>query len=808
MQIKTKTKTDTKAESEFDKQSLLHDYYIANLSRQLSILGRKEVLSGKAKFGVFGDGKELAQIAMAKHFKNGDWRAGYYRDQTFMLYAGLLNPVEFFAQLYGDTNMENNPASSGRAMNNHFATSAYSHEGKWRNLMEQKNSSSDISPTAGQMPRLLGLAYASKLYRLNKHLKQYSQFTNKGNEVAFGTIGDASTSEGHFFETMNAAGVIQVPMAVAVWDDGYGISVPTEYQTTKLSISEAMKGFETDKNNKGILIYKARGWNFPELCQIFQEGIDRCRNDHMPVLFHISEMTQPSGHTTSGSHERYKPAERLEWERIFDPLKKMKEWLLESQYTTNQELNEIEIRVVTEAKSALETAWGNYTRPGIEEKIKLIQIIDQKTCKCNKENEAIINRLVGEIKQIQYPIQKELMSFARKIIRNVCYQCIPKENLREKLSEFIEENIKDGKEKYSSYLYNETLCSALKVKEIKPVFSENSKIINGREIIRDNFSGLFGQYPRLVIIGEDVGKIGGVNQTYEGLQQQYGELRITDTGIREASIVGQGLGLALRGFRPIAEIQYFDYLLYALQTISDDVATTHWRTKGNQIAPLIISTRGHRLEGVWHSGSPMSMLINSVRGIYVCVPRNMTQSAGFYNTLLKGDDPAIVIEPLNAYRLKERCPDNLGYFTVPLGIPEIISEGTDITLVTYGSCVRIAQKAVEELNEFNISVELIDVQTLIPFDIQHKILDSVKKTNRIIFFDEDVPGGATAFMMQKLLEEQGAFQYLDSQPRTLSGREHRPAYSTDGDYFSNPNTEDVFELVYGIMHEADPLKWP
>jgi pyruvate/2-oxoglutarate/acetoin dehydrogenase E1 component/TPP-dependent pyruvate/acetoin dehydrogenase alpha subunit len=797
-----------KTDSEFNKQSLLHDYYIANLSRQLSILGRKEVLSGKAKFGVFGDGKELAQIAMAKHFRNGDWRAGYYRDQTFMLYSGLLNPVEFFAQLYGDTNMENNPASSGRAMNNHFATSNYNPEGKWLNLSELKNSSADISPTGGQMPRLLGLAYASKLYRLNMELHQYSYFTDKGNEVAFGTIGDASTSEGHFFETMNAAGVLQVPMAIAVWDDGYGISVPVEYHTTKLSISEAMKGFETDIDNKGILIMKAKGWNYPELCKIFREGIDRCRKDHMPVLFHITEMTQPSGHTTSGSHERYKPSERLEWERMFDPLIKMKEWLLESRYTTNTELIEIENRTVTEVKMAMEIAWRNYTKPGTEEKQKLIQIIDQKICTCNKENEQKIFQLVNEIRQIKYPIIKDLMSCAKKIKRNVCYQCLYKENLHEKLSEWINENLKSGIEKYSSKLYVENNHSAIKVNECKPQYSENSKMINGREIIRDNFEYLFKQYPLLVLLGEDVGKIGGVNQTYEGLQQKFGELRITDTGIRETTIVGQGLGLALRGFRPIVEIQYIDYLLYTLQTLSDDVATTHWRTRGNQIAPLIITTRGHRLEGVWHSGSPMSMLINSLRGIYVCVPRNMTQSAGFYNTLLKADDPAIVIEPLNAYRIKEYRPDNIGDYTVPLGIPEIITFGTDVTLVSYGSCIRIAEKAVEELSEFNISVELIDVQTLIPFDIHHKILGSVKKTNRIIFFDEDVPGGATSYMMQKVIEEQDAYHYLDSKPRTLTGREHRPSYSTDGDYFSNPNTEDVFDLVYSIMHDVNPVKWP
>lgn len=792
----------------FDKQILLHDFYIANLSRQLSYLGRKEALTGKAKFGIFGDGKELAQIAMAKNFKKGDWRSGYYRDQTFMMCIGLLNPTEFFAQMYGDTNSERNPASCGRNFNNHFASANYTTEGTMMNLMEQKNSSSDISPTAGQMPRLLGLAYASKLFRANKELHGYKSLTDSGNEVAFGTIGDASTSEGHFFETINAAGVLQVPMSIAVWDDGYGISVPTKYQTTKVSISEALKGFQEDENNNGILIYKAHGWNYPELCAAFASGIEHCRQEHTPVLFHISEINQPLGHSTSGSHERYKTKERLDWEKEFDPITKFKEWLIQEKYATAFELEEIEIKCVEEAVNARARAWKEFTEPLIEERNKLLSIVENKSCQCSNQKQEKINALVDEFKAIQFPIRKELLSYSKSIFRNICLNCPTDQNLRSNLESWIRKNRIDGSDRYGSNLYNDTARSVLNVTEIKPTYSETSPSINGREIIRDNFDSLFSQYPLLVAFGEDVGKIGGVNQTYEGLQLKHGEHRITDTGIRETTIIGQGIGLALRGFRPIAEIQYFDYILYAIQTLSDDLAMTHWRTRGRQVAPLIISTRGHRLEGIWHSGSPMSMVISAVRGIYVCVPRNMTQAAGFYNTLLKGDDPAIVIEPLNAYRLKEIRPDNTGEYNVPLGVPEILTSGDDLTLVTYGSCVRIALQAVAELKEFNINVEVIDVQTLLPFDIHHVIIESVKKTHRILLFDEDVPGGASAYMMHKVIEEQHAYDYLDSSPRTLTGKDHRPAYSTDGDYFSNPNIEDVFDTVYEMMYESNPGKWP
>ncbi len=799
--------TNIHSQSFIDKQIILHDYYIACLSRQLSILGRKEVLNGKAKFGIFGDGKELAQIAMAKYFTNGDWRSGYYRDQTFMLYAGLLNATEFFAQMYGDTDLKHNPGSGGRNFNNHFSTGNYNSDGTWQNVMEQKNSSGDISPTAGQMPRLLGLAYASKLFRQNSNLHSLNKLSNLGNEVAFGTIGDASTTEGHFFETINAAGVLQVPLAIAVWDDGYGISVPTAYQTTKHSISEALRGFESDGDNKGIIIYKSKGWDYADLCKVFNEGISRCRNEHVPVLFHIQDMTQPQGHSTSGSHERYKSKTRLEWEHEFDPIKKMREWISENNLANETELIEIETNAANEAINGRDTAWDNYTKPLQLEKQKLIQLIENKNCKCKQGNSEKIENYTNELRQIQFPIWKDILSTAKKILRHVCNECPSQNNLKINLVTFIRTNQIDGFERYGSSLYNETSRSALNVKHIEPSFTEHSKMVHGREIIRDNFEKLFEKYPLLVAFGEDVGKIGSVNQTYEGLQQKFGELRITDTGIRETTIIGQGIGLALRGFRPIAEIQYFDYLLYALQTLSDDLATTHWRTRGQQIAPLIISTRGHRLEGIWHSGSPMAMVISAIRGIYVCIPRNMTQAAGFYNTLLKADDPAIVIEPLNGYRLMERMPANIGEYTVPLGIPEILIEGTDITIVTYGSCVKIAYEAVEQLKTFNIYVELIDIQTLLPFDIHNIILESIKKTNRVLFFDEDVPGGATAYMMHKVVEEQKAYKYLDSPPRTLTAHEHRPAYTTDGDYFSNPSAENVFETVYSIMNEVNPVKW-
>lgn len=781
-------------------REIIDDYYLAHLSRNLSILGRKEVLSGKAKFGIFGDGKELAQIAMAKTFRNGDWRSGYYRDQTFMMAIGSLTSSEFFLQMYGDTNTENNPSSSGRNFNNHFSTANYSSGGEFLDLMQQKNSAGDISPTAGQMPRLLGLAYASKLFRMNKELQTFNTLSLRGNEVAFGTIGDASTTEGHFFETINAAGVLQVPMAVAVWDDGFGISVPRSYQTTKSSISEVLKGFAEDEHHHGIRIFKARGWNYPELIAVFREGIELCRSRHIPVLFHISEMTQPLGHSTSGSHERYKSPERLEWEVLFDPLRKMKEWMLGQELASMDELAVMEERAVEAAKKARDEAWNLFTSPMIHEKEELLQMIRRKDCSCTSgESREKMDAVVNELSALKFPVRKDIISAGKKILRQVCLECPANGNMKEELKKWLKTQDIANAEKYSSHLYNETRRSALNVSRVAPEYSEQSVVLYGREVIRENFDKLFSKYPLMTLFGEDVGKIGGVNQTLEGLQQKYGELRITDTGIREATILGQGIGLALRGMRPLVEIQYFDYLLFALQTLSDDLACTHWRTKGRQVAPVIISTRGHRLEGIWHSGSPMGMVISSLRGMYICVPRNMVQAAGMYNLLMQADDPAIVIEPLNGYRLKERCPVNMGEYTVPLGEPEILSEGTDVTLVTYGSCVRIALDACSQLKDFGISVELIDVQTLLPFDLHHIITDSVRKTRKIVFFDEDVPGGASAFMMQKVLEEQQAFEYLDMPPVTITGEEHRPAYSTDGDYFSNPNAEDVFDKIYQMV---------
>jgi pyruvate/2-oxoglutarate/acetoin dehydrogenase E1 component/TPP-dependent pyruvate/acetoin dehydrogenase alpha subunit len=790
------------------REEVLHDYRLALLSRQCSLAGRKEVLTGKAKFGIFGDGKEIAQIAYAKQFREGDWRSGYYRDQSFMMASGLLTPEEFFSQLYGTADDKVNPGNAGRSFNNHFATRNVNEEGDWLDLTRQKNSAADLSPTAGHMPRLLGLALASKLCRQNKDYQQFKQISNNGDEVAFGTIGDSSTSEGHFFEVVNAAGVLQIPLAVAIWDDGYGISVPTSVQTTKANISSALKGFEKGNGSTGIILYEAMGWDYPGLCRVFEEGIRKCRTEHNPVMFHIRELTQPLGHSTSGSHERYKSAERLAWESENDCILRMKNWLLNHHIAGESEILALEAETAEEVARARESAWNKYQEAIQEEKAELLTIIDNKNCICHKENLDKIALFSNNLAQIVNPIRKDNISTAKKILRHVCQDCTIRGSFRNEIRQWLNSNYISGFEKYSAFLYNETQRSALNVIPVTPVYANHAPIVTGREILRDNFDVLFTRYPLLLAFGEDVGRIGGVNQTYEGLQQKYGQHRIFDTGIRETSIIGKGIGLALRGFRPIAEIQYFDYLLYALQTLSDDLATTHWRTAGGQSVPLIVSTRGHRLEGIWHSGSPLSMVINSIRGIYVCVPRNMTQAAGFYNTLLEGGDPALVIEPLNAYRLKERRPDNLGEFRIQLGMPEVLLRGSDVTLVTYGSCVRIAMDAIKQLKEFKINVELIDVQTLLPFDLEETIAASVRKTNRVIFFDEDVPGGATAYMMQKVLEEQGAFRYLDSEPRTLAAREHRPAYSTDGDYFSNPNSENVFEAVYDMMHEANPARYP
>ncbi len=789
------------------KSDILDDFRIAHESRQASLLGRREVLTGKAKFGIFGDGKEVPQLAMARVFQNGDWRSGYYRDQTFMLAAGMMQLEEVFAQLYGDTNPAANPANGGRLMNNHFATRSLDDSGQWKNLMKQKNSSADSSPTASQMPRLLGLAQASKLYKSLEGPSDFKQFSSKGKEVAFGTIGDASTSEGHFFETMNAAGVIQVPLAMSVWDDGWGISVPNKHQTTKGSISEIMSGFEKKANTNGFYIFKDHCFDYSSLIETYRKGIDLCRNEQVPVLFHIMGCTQPQGHSTSGSHERYKSKEQLENERNNDCLLRMREWILQEAIATEDELNTIEKEAVKRARDARKNAWADFQKPLVRKKDEFLKLVDITTCSC-AQTEAI-DSIKKELGPIGEPIYKDIISSGKKILRLICDSCSnPENSLKTNVSRWLEKEMAEAHTRYSSHLYSESEKAAEKIQTVAPIYNDDSKMVTGREILRDNFDHIFGHNPWVVAFGEDVGQIGGVNQTYEGLQEKYGKERIFDTGIREATIIGQGIGLAMRGWRPIAEIQYFDYLLYGLQLLSDDLATLHYRTRGGQKAPMIISTRGHRLEGIWHSGSPLSMVINSIRGVHVAVPRDMTTAAGFYNTYLESDQPVLIIEPLNAYRLREKYPDNLGELKSPVGVPQVLHEGTDVTLVTYGSCVRIAEDAVQQLKAFNISVELIDVQTLIPFDTHHIISESLKKTNKIIFFDEDVPGGATAYMMQKVMEVQQGYFQLDMEPKTLTAKAHRAAYSSDGDYFSNPNAEDVFDSVYNLMHDYNPSLYP
>jgi len=789
------------------KKEVLNDYRLASESRHASITGRREVLTGKAKFGIFGDGKEVPQLAMAKVFENGDWRSGYYRDQTFMLATGMSTLEEIFAMLYGDTDPKANPANGGRLMNNHFATRSLDNKGEWADLTKQKNSSADSSPTASQMPRLLGLALASKYFKENNLKTEYKKFSNKGNEVAFGTIGDASTSEGHFFETMNAAGVMQVPMAMSVWDDGWGISVPNEYQTTKGNISEILKGFEKEKNTNGFFIFKAFAYDYPSVIETYRKGIDICRKQQVPVLFHIMGCTQPQGHSTSGSHERYKSAEQLKDEDSRDGILNMREWIIKEDIATAEELDTIEKEALKRVREARKNAWNNFQKPLISKRDEFLNLVDITTCNCSKTD--TINNIITDLSRVGEPLRKDIISSAKKILRLICDNCSdPSNSLKTNITSWLEKELEDDRKRYNSHLYSKSAYAAEKIKVIPPGFDENPKMVPGREILRDNFDRIFEKNNRVLVFGEDVGKIGGVNQTYEGLQKKYGTSRIYDTGIREATIIGQGVGMAARGLRPIAEIQYFDYLLYGLQVLSDDLATLHYRTNGGQKAPLIVSTRGHRLEGIWHSGSPLSMVINSIRGMHIAVPRNLTQAAGFYNLYLESDQPMLIIEPLNGYRLKEKYPNNIGSFTTAPGIPEILNEGSDITLVTYGSCVRIAEDAVEQLKSFDISVELIDVQTLIPFDTNKVILESLKKTNKVIFFDEDVPGGATAYMMQIVVEEHGGFYYLDIDPRTITAKPHRAAYSTDGDYFSNPNAEEVFESAYNVMHDYSPAKYP
>ena len=785
-------------------KEILSDYRLAVESREASLIGRKEVFMGKAKFGIFGDGKEVAQIAMAKVFRNGDFRAGYYRDQTFMFAIGELTLQQYFAQLYAHTDIEADPASGGRLMNGHYATRMLDDKGRLRDLANLKNSSGDISPTAGQMPRLLGLAYASKLFRENPQLKSLTNLSREGNEIAFGTIGNASTSEGMFLEAINAAGVLQVPMLTSVWDDGYGISVPQHFHTTKSSISKALAGMQRTETEKGFEIMTVKGWDYPALIEAYEKAERICREEHVPVLLHVEDLTQPQGHSTSGSHERYKSKERLAWEAEFDCNRKMRQWIINDVMVLPEEVDSIEKEAKASAKQARDRAWKAFMNDIGKDQVFVTRTIQEAESLSADKTE--LEEIRAELASTINATRLDTMRAAKKALRLLRHH--PDMPPRQRLIEWIMESEEANYDRYSSHLYSQTEESALNVPRIEPVYAEDASIVDGREVLQLCFDTALQRDPRVLAFGEDVGKIGDVNQGFAGLQQKHGELRVTDTGIRECTIIGQGIGLAMRGLRPIAEIQYLDYFIYALATLSDDLATLRYRTKGGQHAPLIIRTRGHRLEGVWHAGSPMGMILHSLRGIYVLVPRNMTQAAGFYNTMLRSDDPALIIECLNGYRLKEKLPDNIGEFTVPLGVPETLRAGDDFTLVTYGSMCRIALEAARALEEAGISCEVIDVQTLLPFDIHHSIVNSVRKTGRVAFADEDVPGGATSFMMQEVLEKQNAYQYLDSKPITITGKPHRPAYASDGDYFSKPNAEEIFEQVYAVMHEADPRKYP
>ena len=798
------TKNDavlTVVDSKF-KEEVLQDFRLARISRETSLMGRREVLSGKAKFGIFGDGKELAQLAMAKQFKNGDFRSGYYRDQTFMMAIGALTVQEYFAALYAHTDVEQEPASGGRQMGGHFSTRSLNADGTWKNLMEQKNSSADISPTAAQMPRLVGLALASKVYRQDKALHSMTNFTNKGNEVAFGTIGDASTSEGPFWESVNAAGVLQIPFAISIWDDGYGISVARKYQTTKDSISNALSGMQRTKDTPGYEIFNVKGWDYPALCDTYEKAIKLCRTQHVPVMIHVSEVNQPQGHSTSGSHERYKSEERLQWEKDFDCIEKFKAFILEAEIASQEELEAIEKEAKKHVSEEKRAAWTAFLAHLNVDSKTVLPLLDQVVSQ--SPNSVFAQKILDDLKAEMNPIRKDIISSSKKILRLIRGENTP---AKTQLVAWLETSKEENRERYSSHLYSESDLSPLNVERIAPTYDDN-EMVDGRLILRDNFEKIFEANPEVLTFGEDTGKIGGVNQSMEGMQEQFGKNRVSDTGIRECTIIGQGIGMAMRGLRPIAEIQYLDYLHYAIQILSDDLATVQYRTKGGQKAPLIIRTRGHRLEGVWHSGSPMGMIINAIRGIHVCVPRNMTKAAGFYNTLIKSDDPALVIEPLNGYRVKEKKPTNFGEFCEPLGYPEVVKEGSDITLVSYGSTFNICVDVAKQLAEVDISVELIDAQTLLPFDIKHSIADSLKKTNKLIIVDEDCTSGATGFMLDQILVKQKGYYHLDSKPVTISAHDHRPAYGTDGDYFSKPNIEDIFEKVYEVMRENDPTRFP
>ncbi len=789
--------------STIQRNQILEDFKWAVTSRHASLMGRKEVFMGKAKFGIFGDGKELAQIAMARVFQKGDFRAGYYRDQTFMMALGELTVQQYFAQLYAHTNVEADPASAGRLMNGHFATRSLNEDGSWKSLTTQYNSAADISPTAAQMPKLLGLAFASKLYRNNKALKDMTDFSVHGNEVAWGTIGNASTSEGMFFESLNAAGVLQVPMVVAVWDDGFGISVPQEFHTTKGSISEALLGLQRTATEKGFEILRVKGWDYEALNQAFATAARLAREEHVPVLLHVEEMTQPQGHSTSGSHERYKTKERLQWEKDWDCILKFREYIISSGFASADLLDEIEADVKGEVKRQKDAAWNEFNG---EIKVELEQALALIRNTAEKSSRKIsLLQLADDLKKTINPIRKDVVSTVRKCLFLLRAES---EDIKQELANWYLQLQEKNQDRYNSHLYSQTAYSVGHCKEIPAQVTEDSPLVDGREILQAFFDYTLEHNPRFFALGEDVGKIGDVNQAFAGLQAKHGDWRVMDTSIRECTIIGQGIGAALRGLRPMVEIQYLDYLLYGIQLLSDDLATLTYRTKGGQKAPLIVRTRGHRLEGVWHSGSPMGMILSSLRGMIVCVPRNMTQAAGMYATLLQSDEPALVIECLNGYRLKEQLPQNMGEYTVPMGIPEVLREGRDLTVVTYGSMCRIVLDAATELAEIGVSLEVIDVQTLLPFDTHGIIGQSIQKTNRVLFADEDVPGGGSAYMMQQVFDHQGVYAYLDAAPQTLAAQAHRPAYSTDGDYFSKPSVEDVVEKVYQIMHESNPKKFP
>ena len=786
------------------RAEVLRDYNLIVQSRAASLIGRREVLSGKAKFGIFGGGKELAQIAMAKAFRKGDFRSGYYRDQTFMFAVGQSNIQQFFAQLYAHTDKSAEPHSAGRQMNAHFATRSLNDDGSWRNLTEMYNSSADLSPTGAQMPRLVGLGYASRLYRELDELKHLSQFSHNGNEVAFGTIGNAACAEGMFWESVNAIGVLRSPVIISIWDDDYGISVTNEYQITKQNLSELLKGFQREEGSSdGFDLYTVKGWDYSALIEAYARAADIARREHVPAIIHVIEMTQPQGHSTSGSHERYKNEERLAWEAEFDCIRKFREWIVEQHIATPGELDQADRNAGKIVENIRLKAWKAYSLPIFRERQEVVDLI--QTLEIESRNHLELESLRTNLNRKATPFRKDIMA---AIQRALIFVKDEPSSSREKLAAWYQEKKSENNLQLSSHLYSETNLSALHVQQVEPIYTEESPYVAGYQVLNAAFNAMLERDPRVIAFGEDVGQLGGVNQTYAGLQEKYGELRVSDTGIRETTILGQAIGLALRGLRPIAEIQYLDYLLYALQIMSDDLATVHWRTAGGQKAPVIVSTRGHRLEGIWHAGSPMSSILNLVHGMHVLVPRDMTRAAGFYNTLLLGDEPGLVVEVLNGYRLKERLPDNIGEITIPLGIPEILREGKDVTVVTYGPSCQIALESAELLAQVNIDIEIIDVQSLLPFDREEKILQSLQKTNRIIFMDEDVPGGATAYMMQQVLEKEKGFHWLDSEPRSVSAKTHRPAYGSDGGYFSKPNSEDLFNAVYELMNEANPTRYP